>query len=61
MRHRAQILDDGLRATREPVTEARSAHQVELLKLEVLVDIRDILNSKTEQIAAAQSIILDNL
>ena len=29
--------------------------------IEVLIDIRDTLNTKTEQIASAQATILDNL
>jgi len=60
MRTRGEILDDGLSANEKPTTEARTAYQIDLLTLEVLVDIRDILDRKTEQIAAAQKNILDN-
>lgn len=43
MRTRAEILDGGLRANEKPTTEARTAYQIDLLTLEVLVDIRDAL------------------
>ncbi|MBA7496291.1 hypothetical protein ES702_06890 [subsurface metagenome] len=61
MRDRAEILFDGMRKTDKNVMIPEFGDKLELLKLEVLIDIRDVLNTKTERIAAAQKNILDNL
>lgn len=61
MRSRAEILTDGLEAVKEETVLTQSDLKLSLLTLEALVDIRDILNTKTEQIVAAQATILDNL
>jgi len=61
MRTKEEILKD----TREDITDKTySTHAslwVQYRLIEVLIDIRDILKARTEQIADAQATILDNL
>jgi len=61
MRDKDDILDNTVRATEEPSTDHQSYIKLTALTIEVLIDIRDILNSKTEQIASDMATILDSL
>lgn len=61
MREKGEILGDGLEAVRSETVLTQSDLKLTLLTLEALVDLRDILNAKNEQIASAQATILDNL
>ena len=61
MRDKGEILSDALDARNKATVSKRYPEQISLLTLEVFVDIRDILNTKTEQIAADITAILDSL
>jgi len=46
MRHRSEILNDAIRNTDKDVTVPEFSDKLRLLTLEVLVDIRDALNTE---------------
>ena len=50
MRERAEILAEGLAATKKPLTHPETAIILRLLTLEALVDIRDHLGSTATDI-----------